>query len=213
MAWQKLQRYHKRLCNCPNVMTGIGHGALSSISEAPSTPAPSAANSSAVSLPNVSPAFPGYPGYPPMHSAYAYPPGYAPSYPPLGYHMQGPAHPIMYTMPPPSPGLHRSRKCQHSNDFSSYPFEEPPTPHLVEYPRIEQWLLDIECDNDRNIDRIAYSQLTNILVQQGVIRLDNLADLAQVNVGTTGHILAWVAADKSRVEGNGHRHKHRHYGY
>lgn len=136
--------------------------------------------------------------------------------------MQGPPA-MMYTMPPISPPIpHHHRKRRYSNDFSSDPFE--PEPHIVaravEYPRIEQWLLNIENDGVRNADNVPYAEVTDTLVDHGILRLDDLArlslqtlqDLSRLNVGTAGRILEWAATDKSQLDRDSrHKRKHRNY--
>lgn len=88
---------------------------------------------------------------------------------------------MMYPTPPVPPAMpHRHRKRRYSNDFSSDPFE--PEPHTVacavEYPRIEQWLLDTENDRIWNADGIPYAELTDNLVDNGILHLNDLARLS-----------------------------------
>lgn len=170
-----------------------------------------------------------------MHSPpFIYPQGYPPAayHPAAGYmghggypapmHMMQAPHTMMYAMPPLSPAIsHRYRKRRYSNDFSSDPFD--PEPHVVarpvEYPRMEKWLLDIENDRVRNLDTIPYAELADVLVDHGILRLDDLArltiqtlqDLSRLNVGTASRLLDWAVADKSRLDGSGSRHKRKHH--
>jgi hypothetical protein len=138
---------------------------------------------------------------------------YVPTYPtPHGPHpFSFPQH----YMPSYGPAPSRKRRYNWNEPISdpagSDDTEAGPTniQVAISYPLVSDWLAGLNSDEMRNRDNIPYAAYTEKLIDNGILRLDDLtrfsptelSTLACMNIGTAARIADWAKADKSSLEG------------
>ncbi|KAJ3797142.1 hypothetical protein GGU11DRAFT_827474 [Lentinula aff. detonsa] len=136
---------------------------------------------------------------------------------PSGWNIPYPPASFMYSapsMPPPgynpfySPFGHPTTR--HSDHLEASPTSSPvSTPSKrPAMPRILEWLSSLDADQDRGKDELNYQQYNDILVSEGIIRLDDLVDLGTAeklqnvlgsNWGTANRLMKYACKDHTDI--------------